>query len=126
VTVDPVYEDISSMLQSYIRVCWMKTKCGVKRVSAPPQEDMPPAPPEIGALIGILVRLIAADRYWRLAPGRPRVIRAMVGDSFDLVFIDTAKSETPSQPDEAIRLVRSGGLVIGDDVRRCALARPSG
>jgi predicted O-methyltransferase YrrM len=44
------------------------------------------------------------------------VLPGLPARSADLVFLDTAKSESGTYLDEALRLVRPGGVIIADDV----------
>jgi len=43
-------------------------------------------------------------------------LRGLPAESFDLVFIDADKQGYPAYYEEAIRILRKGGLVVGDNV----------
>ena len=69
---------------------------------------------------------ILASRV-RTIPGRAGAVLPRLNDAaYDLVFIDADKPGTPAYADEAVRLLRPGGLlVINDALDRDRVANPA-
>jgi predicted O-methyltransferase YrrM len=67
---------------------------------------------------GNVSRAGVADRV-RIVEGNALVsLSAMTGDVFDLVFIDADKATYPTYLSEALRLTRSGSLIVADNLWR--------
>ncbi len=86
--------------------------------------------PDGGSLLGLEASPVHASvaRANLARAGLDDRVEVLVGDAretlptlegpFDLVFIDADKEGYPAYLEEAIRLTRSGGLIIGDNVVR--------
>lgn len=93
--------------------------------------------PDDGELIGLeyspvhasvaranLARAGLDDRA-RIVVGAARETLPTLDGPFDLVFIDADKGNYPAYLEEAIRLTRPGGLIVGDNaIRRGAVVSP--
>jgi predicted O-methyltransferase YrrM len=67
----------------------------------------------------------ASGRY-RLIMGQALdVLPRLTDGGYDLVFVDASPSDYPRYLDEAVRLLRAGGIVVLDDVLTAAVLDPA-